>query len=292
MQYWARAFLQDFLKQESESRQVALRIIELLEAQEDYLFRSSELQELAMDVSECVDLESVSALLAEAAKICGMDFATVCLLRQGDSVGFRSRVITTYPPAWIERYQNMNYQYFDPVLAQAKVSSEPFLFSDLTNSGPLVCSFWSDAEAHGVGPAGLCASFEFSDAVSVAVSYSSMANEKDFQRIVELNGTDALCMAFVFADAFVHLSKVVPFESESLTGEELRYLSQLVSCKGVQPYKVTARAEHNPQLEKSIVSKLNVETILQAIALASANRWFDDVPYHVSSTVTVPTSRS
>lgn len=286
MRHWVRAVLDRLVASSQglpeETHRDLRRIISLVEDREFHAFRTPVLEDIANELVDCSDLEALSKLMWSAAAECDMQHATVFVLSQGDGVAFRTRVSTSYPLDWVARYQSKNYQFQDPILAHATNCDAPFLFSDVPVDNPLTEAFWQDAEDHGIGREGLCQAFSFSNGTRIAVSYASATTEDAFRETVALNGADALCIAQIGAEAFVYLSRMSADASPALSAAELRFLHLLVTADDPEEaLSVTPGLGSKRALQASIRSKLGVKSILQAVALASANRWFDDLPYDV-----------
>ena len=286
MRHWVRAVLETATEEggqlSEETRRDLRRVISLIEDREFYSFRTAVLEDLASEIVECTDLEELSTLMWNVATGCGFEHATVFVLRQGDGVAFRTRISTSYPLNWVERYQTKSYQFQDPVVAHAQTCDTAFLFHELSTDSPMTRAFWEDAEAHGVGRNGICQAFSFSSGTRIGVSFASAKSDEEFLHTVALNATDALCLAQIGAEAFVYLARISQPSSPSLTAAELRFLHLLVTADDPQDaMSVTPGFGSNKSLQASIREKLGVKTIVQAVALASAHRWFDDLPYDV-----------
>lgn len=286
MRHWVRAVLDEATDGSGghtpETHRDLRRIISLIEDREFYSFRTPVLEDLANEIVECTDLEALSKLMWSVAVQCGMQHATIFVLRQGDGVAFRTRISTSYPLEWVERYQTKSYQFQDPVVAHAQTCDTAFSFHDLSTDNPMTEAFWEDAEAHGVGRNGLCQAFSFSSGTRIGVSFAYSRSADAFRQTLALNATDALCLAQIGAEAFVYLARISQPSNPSLSAAELRFLHLLVTGDDPQDaLSVTPGYGSNKSLQASIRSKLGVKTILQAVALASANRWFDDLPYDV-----------
>ena len=290
MQHWIRSVLEDALRghppvSDTLKRDLG-RIVGIVEAMDVHAFRQPELEHLCDQLSECIEIDVLSDLLGHAAELCGFLHASVFILTEGESIAFRTRVCTTFPVTWLETYGARNYQFVDPVVARAIGDNGPFRFSDIADELPMTRSFWKDAERHGIGRDGICVAFDMPGGVRVGVSFTTDQDSECVSDLIRLNGLDAVCLARAAADAFVSLARVTPATPDCLTSGELRFLRRLVT--GGDP-------ETGPIAEQdatSICTKLGVGSVLQAVAVASANRWFDELPFEMADvSIAAPGSR-
>lgn len=286
MQHWVRTILWDALNSRGslseETRRDMERIARLVEEQGVYRFRTERRDEIADALSEASGLDELSQLMWEAAVECGVEHATLFLLRQGGGVAFRTRICTSYPAAWVGRYQARSYQFIDPVLARALTDDGPFRFSDVDVASPVARDFWRDAEDHGVGRDGLCAAFELEGGVRIGVSFATRKVGKPLEDVMHANVFDMVAMARIGAEAFAAVARSTRALPSSLSPQELRFLHMLVTADNPEEaLSVMPGFGSNDALQSEIRRKLGVRTILQAVALASANNWFDALPYDV-----------
>lgn len=84
------------------------------------------------------------------------------------------------------------------------------------------------------------------------------------------------------AEAFCDLASSGHINTCPLTDKELRFLHRLLLADDLE--KALAHAPVAGPIESfqaSICAKLGVRSVLQAISVSSANRWFDELPYDV-----------
>ena len=286
MQHWVRVAIEEALETTGRPSNRLLndlgRIASLVENLEWHPFRTEGLEEVAGQIVECSDIDDLTQLLWSASIELGFQHATVFVLRQGGGTAFSQRVCTSYPLSWVQRYQEKAYQCIDPVMARALVSDDPFFFSELDNTVPMVRSFWKDAEAHGIGRLGLCCAFDLPGSTRIGVSFSSSEPEADFEDTVLLNGRDAIIMARLVAETFCSLARRGHNNNCPLTTTELRFLHMLlIADDPTDVLKGNWGVGSREVLQSSICAKLGVKSALQAISVSSANGWFDELPYDV-----------
>lgn len=284
MQHWARLFVNDGdvigPDMPEAERQAVLRMADIVVAQEVHHFRTDALAEIADDIAECTELEDLSQLLWKAATSTGFENFIIFVIRNGSNGTPRSRVCTSCNLAWVERYQSKQYQFVDPVMAAAQSMPAHFLFSDLNDTAPAVQAFWADAEANRIGRNGLCMTFERPDRARIGVSFLTAKTAEQTTENARLNGYDLQVLAALAVDAFSFISYSQPQGMDRLNETELRFLNMLASWQNPEEaFKITEQFGSNKSLQASIRRKLQADTVFQAIAIASARGYFDDLPY-------------
>lgn len=256
------------------------RIAEIVETHVSYAFRSTELEDLCDGLIEIETLHELSRLLWEAAVIAGFQYSSVFLLRQGNSNPFQTRVCTSLPERWLRRYKEKSYQYVDPTVLRAFNAEEPFHFSEIPAGPPMVDAFWEDAEMHGVGRNGICFPVTLSDESKIGVSFCTSKQLDLATASARRHLSDLAFLSRQAAEAYGYLARANTNSNCQLNAAELRFLYVLmVSDDPQEALQVKSHYGSNRSLQDSICAKLRVRNILQAVAIASVNRWFDDLPY-------------
>lgn len=262
------------------------RMAEIVEVSDVVRFRTDELEGIAEAISECADVGELAQLLWEATISFGFQNFSLSVKKQGGSATFPSRLCTSLNNKWLEHYFAQSYQFVDPVALQASKKDGSFVFSDLNCSCPLSEEFWIDAEKHRVGRNGFCHALTRPDGSRLAVSFMTSADSNRTADIVRLNLHD-LCAITNFAiEAFCHLSSGYAFREADLTTQELKFLHMIATSSNPE----TALFEtpcygSNKSLQNSIRRKLNVDTIFQAVSVASAKSLFDGLPYYSAEVI-------
>ncbi len=284
MQHWARTIFEDALWENRtltrETKNGLDRILRLIETSDVHPFRTDQLEAISNDLSECVDLTELSELMWHLATSVGFQNYTIFLLDQGSAGTFRSRVSTSYNEEWIARFQEKSYQYIDPVVARAKTTDGWFLFSDIDDSSPIVQEFWRDAVNHRIGRNGLCFVFTRRDGARIGISYATMNTAEKVADIVRFDGYDLQFLSQMAVDCFCFASCGPSLSDDTLSTEELRFLHILSSSSNPEDaLKVSLQFGSNKTLQASIRTKLNVDSVYQAIAIAASKGWFNHLPY-------------
>lgn len=256
------------------------RIVQLVEEMPVHPFRTIELERVADDLSECTDLNQLSKLMWQAATSTGFQHFAIFVIRQGSNGALKSRICTSYHQAWIERYHAKSYQYVDPVIAEASRTDGWFLYEHLQNDSPLVRSFWEDARQHSIGDNGICFAQTRRDGARLGIVFATSNTAEKTRELVRLNGYDLEFLASLAADCFCHASFGPELSDDTLSIEELKFLYTLASNPNPkEALAIRSSYGSNNALQSSIRSKLCVDTVFQAISIASAKRWFDLLPY-------------
>ncbi len=288
LSHWVRTVLEDATAGTSGLPDQAFRdldrIAAVVERQQVYVFRRPELEEIAEALSGCEQISHLARQMWQAATATGFQHATVFLIEQGNAPAFHTRVCTSYPRRWLERYAVRSYQFVDPIFARAQASDAPFRFHEAMSDAPQVQAFWADATEHGIGSDGLCMSFTLSRGTRVGVSFASGNGRAAVDRAVHLDGSDLQFLGRLAAETFTYLAALpeTPQADQMLSVSELRFLQMLVTSNDPEAaLRMTPGFGSNAGLQAGIREKLGVSTILQAVAVASANNWFDRLPYDV-----------
>jgi len=259
------------------------RIVSIVRDSEQYMFRSPDLADLSEAMIEIESIDDLSRLLWDVAIAAGFQHATLFVLRQGSRGAFRQRICTSYPTSWINRFQERNYQFVDPIVAAAMSGQAPFSFSQAAGSGPVIDDFWKDANAHGIGRDGFCVPISTFDGSKIGVSFTFAPDVIEPKVRLARHRSDLTVIAHNAVEAFCFFARASYDGDSTLTSAELRYLHILMSS---EDSATAGRPSHcsvtEAALQRSIIEKLQVRNIFHAVAVAAANKWFDDLPYDLS----------
>lgn len=290
MSHWVNVIIEDAMTPENPLPEHIAnglkRIAKIVEISDVAQFRTAELEGIAEAICECTELTEISQLLWQATTAFGFQNFSMFVIRQGRSAAFPSRLCTSLNTKWLERYVDKSYQYVDPVALRASERDGSFVFSELNRSCPLSEEFWVDAEKHNVGRNGFCHATIRPDGSRLGVSFLTSANSHMTTDIVRLNSYDLRAIAEFAIEAFCHLSCGHTLREEDLTVQELKFLH--IIATSVSPETALLQEPcygSNKSLQNSIRRKLGVETIFQAVSVASAKCLFDDLPYYFDEVI-------
>ncbi|WP_299508178.1 autoinducer binding domain-containing protein [uncultured Roseobacter sp.] len=287
MQHWARTVFEDLLWTNSEvsqqTRVDAMRVIELIEECKTHRFRTEELQKTANQLLECVEIEALAELMWSVTTSLGFQNYAIFVLNKGAHASLEPRICTSFSNDWIVRYIESEYQYIDPVMMKAGQSDGWFTFAQLDNNSPAVRDFWLDAEKYRIGRNGICFAITQSEGERIGVSFSSQAPQERIEHIVRKNGLDLCILAKLASDAFCFAASGPAIPDDTLTVVELRFLHVLSTSPNPQDaLELSSCFGSNDALQASIRSKLGVDTVFQAVAIAASKGWFNLLPYEAN----------
>lgn len=291
MAHWANIILEDALTSNRaipEHVEDGLkRIAKIVEVSDVVQFRTSEIEGIAEAISECEDLSELSQLLWQATISLGFQNFSLFVIDQGQYGTFPSRLCTSLKSEWLDTYFTKSYQYVDPVSLQASKADNSFLFTELKNSCPLIEEYWLDAEKHQIGRNGFCRSITRPDRSRLGLSFLTSADSEMTESTVRLNYHDLCIISDFGIEAFCHLSSNYVFCDANLTIQELKFLHMIATC----PKPEIALLQRpcygsNKSLQNSIRRKLGVDTLFQAVSIASSKNLFDNLPYYSEEVIT------
>lgn len=290
MKHWVKTVLEDACWQTGSLPDHILRdlkrIVQIVDSTETHRFRTPELEMIADEISECSDLGQLSNILWRASTSTGFQNFAIFVLSQGSCGTFRTRICTSYNEAWINRYQAKNYQFIDPVISEASRRDGWFLFSDLKSNAPAHSSFWKDAEDHQIGRNGVCFTTTRPDGARVAVVFSTSNSAEKTKELVRRDGFDLRFLAELAVECFCYGAIGLQLPDDTLSVEELRFLYTLAtSSEPKKALDIAPKYGSNTTLQSSIRAKLNVETIFQAVSVASTRGWFNYLPYDANEVI-------
>jgi hypothetical protein len=283
MQHWVTSIFEDaFAESRSRAnhvRQALRRLAEIFETDCRHHFRTQEMADLADEIACCDNPEAFAELMWKVAIAAGFQNYTVFLMQSGNGAMYRTRATTSHSQDWIDHYRRMGYQAIDPVLKRALTQDGWFLFSDLPAETAQEEAFWADLEAHRKGRNGVCFAMTRADGARIAVTFSTSKSDDQTRMLVKLDGYDLKFIAEQAADCFICLSAGPNRSDCTLSIAELRFLHKLAtSPRPEEAFTITAGFGSNKSLQASIRQKLKVDTIFQAVAIASMRKWFDQLP--------------
>ncbi|MGC3941007.1 autoinducer binding domain-containing protein [Roseobacter sp. EG26] len=290
MSHWIRVLIEDAMDGQRQLpehvRSGLKRVAGIMEASDVTQFRTQEFESIADEISFCSELSELSRLLWRATTSIGFQHFCLFVIKQGDEPGFGSRLCTSYSKEWLKRYEKERYQFVDPIYTCAEEKDGHFLFSEIKSESPLVQDFWRELDSYRIGRNGICFALTRPSGARLGVSFSSGGAESKVRETIRLNKHDLSVIARLAIECFCQVSANSDLTAEALSTNELRFLHMLAT--NPHPEKallVTPNFGGNKALQTSIRNKLNVETVFQAIAIASSMRWFDSLPYNYDEAI-------
>lgn len=256
------------------------------DASEAATFDDPDLIEFADDIALCSSLDALSEIMWDLTIAKGLQHYAIHVLKAGRKSVLGARMCTSWPEVWVSRYVNEAYQAIDPVLRRAKELEDGFFFDENGRCVPLIKSYWKDARKHGLGCQGLCFTIDRHDRSRYAVVFSARDDDNDAVERLTCSKNDLRIIAHLAAEAFSYMVQSCDLEDNVLSTRELRFLHTLATSD--TPESALGHLSSyggNRNLQDSIRKKLKVNTIFQAIVIATSRKWFDDVPLSISEIV-------
>lgn len=248
-----------------------------------YVFRDRELEALANEIAEETELSRLTQLIWKAAIRSGFQNASLFVLEQGKGSPFKSRVCSSYPEKWRQRYIDQKYQFVDPVVYMASIHKAAFTFSEARGASSVEAEFWADAEEYGVGTNGLAVPVRLKCEALIVVTFATSVDRRLADMRCDEHSSDLSMIAEIAAEAFSYLGRSQPISNSHLSQDELRYLHILVASDDPSEARLVKTTFGSiKSIEHSIREKLGVKTILQAVAIASKKNFFDEVDFCAS----------
>jgi len=290
MNHWGKTALEHLKQDKTKTAKVnedeLMRIISTVEELDFHLFRTQNLNDLADEMAECFDLHNLSQILQKIAIETGFENYNLKLIRHGSNRTFQARWLSSQPTNWLKRYVEKSYQHIDPVHTKSISSTEWFRFSGDEKCDPIVRDYWQDARDHGTGTNGLCLINKTRGDAIVAVSYITSKTKTQLDELKNRNGYDLSFLTELAVDCFMQVSQISAPSKCPLTDDELTYLyliAEKSDPKIALEYSPKFGSQRN--LQDSIRVKTRAKSIYQAISLASASGWFDELPFSYDEVV-------
>ena len=261
------------------TRDDIMRLCGIVEALPDYNYRRKEFIEFEEAVDACEDLDTLSELMQAVAELCGFKHASIFLLRTGEAITFKTRVCTSFPIKWLDRYDSKSYQFMDPVFKYAFIAEEPFQFVDLPPQPPFVESFWRDAVETGIGRQGCCFTYDFGMNIRIGVSFTATSSQTETTENYLKHRNDLEILGKRASETFIEQAGVFRVATDELTINELRYLKRLINASEDAAASAIVQEEKSAHLRRSICRRLGVTSMFQALSVVSKQDWFDDLPF-------------
>jgi hypothetical protein len=245
------------------------------------VYRSSRLEALADALVDCDTLESLHRLIAEVAAAFDVSHCTIHLIRERSTAFYGTKVLTTFPKAWVAEYVDRRHSTIDPIIESCRRGTGTF-FWDLQKASddPITRHFIRAAIESGIGPSGISRVAETRYGSTIAVSLSSTLEQGVFRGRFQARLADFNEIAAELVDVFSDLAcehNNAPFNA---TDDQLKVLRALASGRSIAEVE-SLRFMYGSfkTVEKSILRSFGAKTLIQAAALASNRGILEDLPY-------------
>jgi DNA-binding CsgD family transcriptional regulator len=219
--------------------------------------------------------------MAEAAV--ALDLSCFAYLSMSRGSAAVPQLISTYPVAWTTRYLQGNYQRFDPVIAQALASAEPFEWGTGVGLAPPTKQqreMFDEAAKYGIRY-GFTVPIHHGSAPVAAVTFAADERRPLFERRVREHGRVLQLMAMYFhAHARTKLTRDRVVAGVSLSRREFECLEW--AARGKSAWEIgrilgISRRTASFHLDNA-KAKLGVRSICQAVAYLASRTTIDNPP--------------
>lgn len=264
------------------------RISELVSTSDVSLLRFPESDVLLKQILDAKNTETLNKVLRDLCDAFSFQYATFHVVREGTQNFYASKVITTYPSAWVNDYVSKNFLSIDPVIEHSSICDGSFFWSELELSDDMSELFMQEARNAGIGAAGYTCVVDTDAADRFALSVTSNEDRGVFDLRVEDLASDLMGLATEFSSAFVDISTGGRQKIDELAPDMLRYLR--AAATGAAPEELAEMQfayGSAKTLEKSICLMFRTRTVTEAVVLAARIGWLGSTPLEKSEIVTL-----
>ncbi|WP_290737532.1 autoinducer binding domain-containing protein [Amaricoccus sp.] len=244
---------------------------------------------IADSILEAESFSELIALLGGLANAMNLSHVTLHVISEAASTNFSTKVLTTYPEAWISHYVDRRYFAVDPVARTCLATDHGFFWDRFDRTVPAARTFWEDAAMHGVGPAGYTRPIVTVRGDRLAVSVCSPLDLEAFRDRFERYEDDLSNLGMYLADSFCRLASAERPDTFNPTDDQLGILRAL--ALGVTEEKLSQRSYQSGSyavLEHSICTLFRTRTVVQAAILATRIGLLADAPLTKSDILAAP----
>jgi hypothetical protein len=281
---WIEASLRDAvlaLAQNGETELAASlrRLLEEPEVRGLQLYRSPEVEALGDAVLDCETLDDLYGLFGRICSAFSVAHCTILRIRERTVTAYGTKMLTTYPDAWLTEYIARRYFGVDPVIARALEGPGVFFWDEVGRDDPITAHFLRSAAEHGIGPSGITFVTETVHGDAIAVSLAVPLSPTSFRRVFMQKRADFDAFAALLVDVFSDITCEERPQSVVLTDDQLKVLKALASGRSreeIETFPCTYGSFAT--LEKSILRTLNARTLVQAVAISVGYRLLETLP--------------
>lgn len=285
MSTWIETSLHDAVQalMRTGEREIAANLGRLLDEPEIkslQLYKSPQIADLADEIFDCGGLDGLHAILVEAATAFGVAHCTIHCVRERHAAFHGTKVLTTYPRAWVSEYVARRYSTIDPVIARCLEGAGVFFWDEIPATNPITGHFVRSAMAHGIGPAGVTFVEDNARGNTIAVSLASAADPAEFRRDFRTRLSDFGDIATLMVEVFSELACDSTEAEFNPTDDQLKVLRAIASGRLMTEIEAFPFIYGSFQtVEKSILMSFGAKTLAQAAALAVRRGILENLPY-------------
>ncbi|MEM1149367.1 MAG: autoinducer binding domain-containing protein [Pseudomonadota bacterium] len=267
------------------------RVLETSDFSDTEMLRSAEADQLLNSIVEADMTSDLILALEQLRDILAVDHCTVHIVKEAPGHFFRTRVLTTYPDSWIERYVSAKFDMLDPVLSYSQMVSEGFFWDEMETTAPVIKSFFQEAGKFGIGPSGHTTLVTTETGEIFGLSVTSTMDQEAFRMHLDRNLPDITVLASYLSEAFVRLLSNAERSRIQLSNDQILVLRGI--AEGMTWEEVSEIADKFgsfQEVARSICEAFDTNTIVQA-AIYAARLGLLDVPPLTIRNVFTATSR-
>lgn len=265
---------------DSEHASLILRLIDDPAIRSLKLYKSREAAELAEAIAECGELEDLFGILKDLCSVFSVAHCTVQRIRERNVGHYGSKILSTYPDAWIEEYIERRFFMNDPVVARMLEGPGLFFWDELPYGGPIAEEFLRAAAAHAIGPAGITCVGENAAGDSFAVTLAVPLSPQAFRPFFTSKLADFVEIVALLIEVFSELTCDYSDGRATLTCDQIKLLRALAT--GNAPEEISGVLQNQVSLESlehSILRSMNATSLTQAVAIAIKHGLLEVVPF-------------
>ncbi len=224
---------------------------------------------IADAILEADSFAGLASLLGRIAAAMSFQHCTLHVVSEAATTNFSTKVITTYPSAWVSRYVDRRYHSIDPVMRACTTSIHGFHWHRLSRSSPVAESFWRDFTAHGLGSTGYTQPIVTERGDKLALSVCSLMEPDRFESVIARYESDLVSLCIFLSDAFCTLASEMRPTSFNPSDDQLTILRAL--ALGADEAELSARTYQfgsYATLARSICELFRTRTVTAAAILA------------------------
>ncbi|WP_299346904.1 LuxR family transcriptional regulator [uncultured Maritalea sp.] len=229
-------------------------------------------QYLGEDVEFATRDEAIDQLSKKASEFGGEHIAYGILNPGMSSPRLAFDAITTYSPAWLERYFSQSYHIQDPILKTASSSRCPFDWETAKYDSTPLKTFFGESVEHGLGRQGFAIPIHGPNGEMCALSFNADVSDRDWIKMRQEVLPHIMLFAHQFNEKALNIRKpklpestLSPRESEALKwAAEGKSVWETSRILGISDHSVKSYLQ-NAQRKLACCNKLH--TVVTAVRL-------------------------
>lgn len=255
------------------------RISSGLDFTEFAVLRCAGIERLVDAALEAESVTQIALMLGQIAKAMSLQHCTLHVISESATTSFLTKVITTYPHAWVSRYLEKRYSAVDPVGRACMTATAGFFWGDLSRRSPIVDGFWKDFTAHGLSAIGYTEPFLTERGDKLALSVCSRMDQDRFYQHIDRFQADLAILGISLGEAFCRLASETRPTSFNPTDEQIELLRAIAGGVDEAELRIsTARFACYEKLSQSICELFRTRTVSAAAVLAARIGLLHDAP--------------